>query len=155
MKTGMRAMQRPNPGELLRGLHRSLSEQLIPALPKGAAQQQLKAALHLLARLARSWDLATTHLAEDNADIMAVLGAIWPASSPDSLDLRLAAVADTAAPDGYNDPHLREEARKNLMLHSLLLNAPYSEAIGALYARMAERDTRYVGDDVVVGEQGE
>jgi hypothetical protein len=139
-------MQRPNSGELLRGLRIALSEQVLSALPKGAPHQQLKAALHLIARLERSWDLAPGHLAQDNADIAAVLGAVLPTDGPGSLDQRLAAAADTPAPAGFNDPQLREEARRNLMLHALLLEVPYCAAIGALHIRMTERDAHYIGD---------
>ena len=146
-------MQRPNAGELLRGLRQSLSEQVLPAMPKGVPYQQLKAALHLLGRLERSWDLAASHLARDNADIAEVLGAVLPPDGPDSLEQRLAAIAaDTPVPQGYNDAALRDVAARNLMLHRLLLDVPYSAAIGALHRRMAERDSRFVGDRGIEGD---
>lgn len=138
-------MQRPNPGELLAGLRRSLAEQVLPALPRGVPQQQLKAALHLMGRLERSWDLAASHLAEDNADIAAVLGALLPANGPQSLEARLAAIP-AGKPEGYNDPALATAAQRNLALHQLLLEQADTPELRALFARMAARDAVYVGD---------
>lgn len=138
-------MQRPNPGELLRGLRKSLAEQVLPALPKGVPHQQMKAALHLLGRLERSWDLVAGHLAADNADIAAVLAQILPADGSTTLDQHLAD-ATTPAPDGYNDADLREAARRNLALHELLIAQPHNPSIAALYRRMTVRDLRLVGD---------
>lgn len=138
-------MQRPNPGELLAGLRRSLQEQVLPALPRGVPQQQLKAALHLIGRLERSWDLAASHLAEDNADIAAVLGALLPADGPQSLEGRLAAIP-AGKPEGYNDPALGAVAQRNLALHHLLLEQADTPELRALFARMAARDAIYVGD---------
>lgn len=139
-------MQRPSPGELLRGLRISLAEQVLPALPKGVPHQQMKAALHLLGRLERSWDLVAGHLAADNADIAAVLAQVLPADEPVSLDQRLAD-ATMPAPDGYNDADLREAARRNLALHELLIAQPHNPTIAALHRRMIARDLRLVGDN--------
>lgn len=138
-------MQRPSTGELLRGLGKSLSETVLPVVPRGVAHQQMKAALHLIRRLERSWDLAAAHLAQDNADIEAVVRAILPESGPDSLEARLAASTEQT-PAGYNDPALRAAAVRNLALHELLLELPESPEKIALYARMAARDAVYVGD---------
>lgn len=138
-------MQRPNPGELLRGLRESLTMQVLPALPKGVAHQQMKAALHLIGRLERSWDLVDDHLFADNADISEVLMDFLPTEGPESLEERLAAIA-IAAPEGYNDATLREAAQRNLALHELLAEQPYSPTIAALHARMIDRDSRLVGD---------
>lgn len=138
-------MQRPNPGELLRGLRESLTMQVLPALPKGVAHQQMKSALHLIGRLERSWDLVGGHLFADNADISEVLLDLLPAEGPGSLEQRLAAIA-VAAPDGYNEATLREAAQRNLALHKLLADQPYSPTIAALHERMIDRDSRLVGD---------
>lgn len=138
-------MQRPNPGELLAGLRRSLQEQVLPALARGVPQQQLKAALHLIGRLERSWDLAASHLAEDNADIEAVLGALLPADGPQSLEVRLAAMP-VEKPRGYNDPALAAAAQRNVALHQLLLEQAETPELRALFQRMAVRDAIYVGD---------
>jgi len=137
-------MQRPSPGELLKGLRQSLAETVLPALPRGVAQQQLKAALHLLGRLERSWDLAAPHLAADNADIAAVLARVLPA---DALEARLAA-APPEQVSGYNDPDLTLAVARNLALHHLLLDFPDHDEVIALHARMVARDSRYVGDGV-------
>ena len=147
-------MQRPSTGELLKGLAQSLTETVLPALPKGGAHQQLKAALHLIGRLERSWDLAARHLAADNADIAAVRAEVLPATGPDSLASRLEAVS-IAEPGGYNDPALRAAAARNLALHQILLDLPEQDALVALFARMVARDSHYVGDlpiDDGVGE---
>lgn len=66
-------MLRPTPGELLAGVHRELKEQVLPTLPAGAAARQLKAALHVLAHLQHTWDLQSSYLAADNADLRATL----------------------------------------------------------------------------------
>ncbi|MFA7587453.1 MAG: hypothetical protein WCY11_14880 [Novosphingobium sp.] len=141
-------MQRPNTGELLRGLRKSLNEQVLPALPKGVPYQQMKAALHLMARLERTWDLATSHLADDNADIEAVLGDLLPSDGAGSLDERLSAT-EAMTPAGYNDAGLREAAERNLALHQVLLTLPYSAPLAALHIRMSRRDSRFVGDRTV------
>lgn len=137
-------MQRPSPGTLLKGLRHSLAETVLPALPKGVAQQQLKAALHLLGRLERSWDLSAPHLAADNADIAAVLTRVL---GPEALAVQLAAVP-TDRVDGYNDPALAAAAARNLALHHVLLGVPDHDEVIALHARMVARDARYVGDGV-------
>lgn len=138
-------MQRPNPGELLHGLRQSLAEQVLPAVPKGVPYQQMKAALHLLGRLERSWDLVASHLAKDNADIEQVLTGLLPPDGPQSLENRISMV-EAPVPVGYNDPALREAAQRNFALHQLLLDQPYNSQIAALHLRMSSRDSRYVGD---------
>jgi hypothetical protein len=67
---------RPTPGELLAGVRRELTEQVLPAVPAGAPARQLKAALHVLAQLERTWDLQPAYLAADNADIRATLAEV-------------------------------------------------------------------------------
>lgn len=138
-------MQRPNPGELLRGLRQSLAHNVLPALPKGVAHQQMKAALHLISRLERSWDLAGQHFARDNADITAVLAALLPETGPQSLAEQVA--ASPAEPTaGYNDPALREAARHNVTLHAVLATLPHGPELAALHQRMVARDAVLVGD---------
>lgn len=138
-------MQRPNPGELLHGLRQSLAQHVLPVLPKGVPQQQLKAALHLIGRLERTWDLAGRHLADDNADIAAVLASLLPVSGPDSLESRLDAVPAAAVP-GYNDPALQAAAQRNASLHVILAGMPHDQRLARLYERMVARDLAYVGD---------
>jgi hypothetical protein len=125
---------RPSTGELLAGLRASLTDGVLPALPKGAAQGQLKAALHLLGRLANSWDLAHSHIAQDNADMEQVLGPLADVPAP------------AEGPPGYNDPALRLAAARNLQLQAILAAQSRALEIDALYRRMAARDCRFVGD---------
>jgi ABC-type oligopeptide transport system substrate-binding subunit len=128
-------MLRPSTGELLAGLHSSLTSAVLPSLPKGEAYSQLKAALHLLARLEKSWDLAHSHIAEDNADMERVLGPLADMPTP----------AEELF--GYNDPELRQAAARNLLLQTILAKQQPSAEIEALYRRMSARDTRYIGNE--------
>lgn len=66
-------MLRPTPGELLSTVRRELNNQVLPALPPGAAARQLKAALHVLAQLERTWDLQPAYLSADNADLRSTM----------------------------------------------------------------------------------
>lgn len=127
-------MQQPSTGALLGGLRAALNDTVLPALPKGPAHAQMKAALHLLGRLERSWDLAHAHLAADNADIEAVLGN------------GVADLPDVEPPPGYNDPALRRAAARNRALHERLAVIEVTPALEALFRRMAARDSVFVGD---------
>jgi hypothetical protein len=127
-------MLRPSPGELLSGLRASLTSEVLPALPKGAAHSQLKAALHLMGRLEKSWDLAHDHIAKDNADMEAVLGPLADIAPP------------VTEPSGYNDPALRTAAARNLQLQTILAAQQPTPEIEALYRRMSARDSRSIGD---------
>lgn len=146
-------MQQPNPGLLLRGLRESLAATVLPTVTDGAAVRQLKAALHLLGRLERSWDLAPGHLAADNADIAQVLVAQASIATPQALEARLAQVQVTE-PAGFNDPALRALAARNLALHQVLAEMPDHPALPALYARMAARDAASVGDKTSIPGNG-
>lgn len=128
-------MLRPSTGELLAGLCASLTAGVLPSIPKGAAHSQLKAALHLLGRLEQSWDLAHSHIAQDNADMARVLGAL--ADVPPPADM----------PPGFNDPDLRQAAARNLQLQAILAGQEPSPEIDALHRRMNARDSRYAGDE--------
>lgn len=147
-------MQRPNPGELLAGLRHALECDVLPALPRGVPQQQLKAALHLVKRLERSWDLMPSHLEEDSADIASVLAPLLSEAGTGSLEARLAEI-EVAPPAGFNDPELAEKARRNLALHQLLLEQDDTPEVIALYRRMAARDSRLVGDSAASEESGQ
>lgn len=138
-------MQRPNPGELLAGLRRSLEEEVLPALPKGVPHQQMKAALHLIGRLARSWDLTASHLRDDNADIEALLAATLPQGLDAMLDSRIAAIPAEMT-NGFNDDGLAAAARRNAALHEILCEQADTPERRALFERMAARDAVYVGD---------
>ncbi len=138
-------MMLPSTGELLRGLRTSLAETVLPALPGGAASRQLRAALHLIGRLERSWDLAAPHIAQDNADIERFLRTALPPEGPQSLAARLSK-RQVEPPRGFNDPALRAAATRNLALHAILAELPDSAPLRALHARMVARDGIYVGD---------
>jgi hypothetical protein len=116
------------------GLRASLSTGVLPSLPRGEAHSQLKAALHLLGRLEKCWDLAHSHIAQDNADMERVLGPLADAPPP------------AEEPAGYNDPALRRAAARNLQLQAVLAGQQASPEIEALYRRMSARDSRAFGD---------
>lgn len=103
-------MLRPSPQDLLRGTCDQLEQQVLPELEAGAAQRQLKAALHLLRRLERSWDRLPAYLAEDNADIAATLGS-FADGDPVATNLRLQEeliAADAEARDAHDEQRLAE-----------------------------------------------
>lgn len=128
-------MLRPSTGELLAGLRASLTNGVLPSIPKGEAQSQMRAALHLLGRLEKIWDLAQRHIAQDNSDIEQVLGLLADVSPA------------SEEPSGYNDPVLRQAAARNLQLQGILAEQEVTPEIEALYRRMSARGTRYVGDE--------
>jgi len=151
-------MLQPDPGQLLRALRAALAETVVPTLNDPGARRQMNAALHLLARLARCWDLPQALLRADNVDIEAFL-----ASLPAGLADAGAALPDPAAdgePHGYNDPTLATLAARNLVLRhkveaverAVLAALPDTAAeaglaaLGALCRRMTERDCIAAGD---------
>lgn len=148
-------MLRPSTGELLRGLRNSLRSEVMPALPDGAPHRQMKAALHLIERLERTWDLAGPYISADNADIEQALGALLPEQGGQSLKARIDTARESPEPNGYNDPGLRAAAQRNLALHQILLEMPDCNAIRALHARMVDRDAQLVGDRPFEAEPAE
>lgn len=158
-------MLSPNPGNLLGNLRRVLKDNVLSALPAGAAQRQLKAALHLLGRLEKSWDLLPFYLQADNQDIEAELTRMardLPAA--DALQGRLLAglgaePADTL-PEGINCPELARLVNRNQMLQALLIEVQSaqmslqatpeatksSEQLAQLYRRMTARQLTLMGD---------
>ncbi|AEH10643.1 MULTISPECIES: hypothetical protein [Protofrankia] len=69
-------MLRPTPGELLEGLRRELRDEVLPAVPAGSAARQLRAAIHVLGRLADTWDAQHHYLETDNVDLEATLASL-------------------------------------------------------------------------------
>lgn len=158
-------MIRPTPGELLRGVREALRESVLPALPPGQAQRQLKAALHALGRLERCWDRLPAGLAADNADLrgtaQSVIAALLPQAGADAQQLQRlaarcaepAAAADPAVP-GIGDPALARAAAENLALQQALTEldacvrgrperparAAQLDALAGLYRRMVARE---------------
>src|ERR1700733_16107204 len=119
-------MLRPTTGELLAGLSASLRQSVLTALPPGDAQRQVKAALHALDRLQRTWDLALPHLRTDNADmretlqgILEALAQLQPGALPPHLDsirvsfaptVEASARASSVEIPGINERSLKSEA---------------------------------------------
>jgi len=153
---------------LLKGVSAALRESVLPALPPGAAQRQLKAALHLLGRIERCWDRLPGYLEDDNADMRQTIGAVigamvaagaevpvsiaaLPECAPPADDVR--AWADSAL---VADHALALQAATNielqrglLQLESWLLasghraaNDPSDGPLSGLYTRMIEREMR-------------
>lgn len=150
-------MLRPTPGELLAGVRRELHEQVLPHVAEGAPTRQLRAALHVLGRLERSWDLMPSYLEVDNADLRHTLidvagrlGTTWTVQPP----------ADDGDGDGDGDvPGVHDPALQSLILENAHLQAELDRmqqqrraqrtgdteidgALHALHSRMAERATR-------------
>jgi hypothetical protein len=156
-------MLQPDVGQLLSGMRGVLSTSVLPAVQDPAAQRQLKAALHLMGRLSRSWDVGHAMVREDNADIEAVLSA---------LKTRIQAAGfvvvvtgdETSAPSmgKLNDPWLLAQEQKNQRLRSSLeameqfvradlpqpLAAGCLEDLHKLFERMTERESVVAGDHV-------
>lgn len=155
----------PSTGTLLGYLRRALQETVLPAVTDTAAQKQLKAGIHLLGRLHKTWDLWPEYLSRDNQDIedfFRMLAADYP--HLESL------LGDCLAGDdlrketpGYNCPVLQALQQSNARLHRKLeclqerlqqncLEGKDGKRIGgalnALYRRMARRDSVLVGDEV-------
>ena len=148
-------MLRPTPGELLAGVRRELTEQVLPAVPSGAPARQLKAALHVLAQLERTWDLQPAYLAADNADLHATLTDLAARTN-----LTPARHAErTEAIPGVQDAALSDAMRENERLQADLdafqqawrasgrEEPEIDHLLFELHLRMAERATRAAGLD--------
>ncbi|HEY3737523.1 MAG TPA: hypothetical protein VGL26_08760 [Jatrophihabitans sp.] len=66
-------MLRPTPGELLDGLRRELRDEVLPSVQGGAATRQLRAAIHILGKLAETWDVQHRYAETDNLDLEVTL----------------------------------------------------------------------------------
>jgi hypothetical protein len=170
----MHVMLQPDVGQLLRELRTALGETVLPAVSEPGAKRQLKAALHLLGRLSRTWDLPPVLVRADNADM---------ADAKSRIEARLAAdmviepttcdsarendsLAELAPRNGVNDPALATEMARNLSLRSAfealeqrVRKLPVCEAktlcldeLHALFARMTDRESMLVGDIAVTGD---
>ncbi|MFA5628421.1 MAG: hypothetical protein WC965_13245 [Thiohalomonadaceae bacterium] len=169
-------MLQPNPGKLLRSLAASLTDAVLPELEKGNGYRQLKAAIHLLKRLQRTWDLYNDKVHSDNTDFLETCGSVIEIISGtdygqkfSDLQLQLKEVRtgaiDDASVDGINDPELARATRTNLDLQALtceleqrLAELPGDDPVVAkccallskLYRRLVLRDSVYIGDKPVV-----
>lgn len=110
-------MLRPTPGELLAGVSRELREQVLPHVPAGEPVRALRAALHLLGRLERSWDLLPTYLAADNADLRRNLPVLAERMGLPWSDRAATATADIP---GVHDAELRDLLEDNTHLQAEL-----------------------------------
>jgi len=162
-------MLRPTVGDLLKGINASLRQSVLPSIGPGAAQRQLKAALHALGRLEKSWDLLPAYLAEDNADMHRCLETILNALKragvqlPASVALQRETLAKLPESQelpisGFNDRALAIQGALNASLQALIveldrwLRAPSQMAIeivpeqtlvlDQLYGRMVDRELR-------------
>ncbi len=112
-------MLRPTPGELLAITRRELAEQVLPSLPAGAPARQLKAALHVLAQLERTWDLMPSYLAADNTDLRASLAELQRVTGISAPARRETAV---------EVPGVQDEALRTLIRDNEALQADLDEA---------------------------
>ena len=158
-------MLRPTAGELVRNIADGLRRSVLPALPPGAAQRQLKAALHALGRIEQSWDRLPPYLTSDNADIRESLDAVLRELEKSSIAVPRQFVSlrqdlagslndhDTSIP-GITDGALGQAAALNLELQSVLVEldawlrsqtasaacVEQSRALEHLYSRMVDRE---------------
>ncbi|HEY1698140.1 MAG TPA: hypothetical protein VGG75_00285 [Trebonia sp.] len=107
---------KPTPGELLSGIHRELKAQVLPELPAGSAARQLRAALHALDLVARTWDLQLPCTEADNADLEQTLTELERISGLP----RSPADRSWEPATGVTDPTLAAALARNLRLQSEL-----------------------------------
>ncbi len=150
----------PSTGALLRFVRAQLEAGVLPHLESEDAARQLRAALHILGRVERSWDLAHAYYAADNADIEAVLDALPSGATRANSSTESARLLAEAGMTGFNDPKLAQLAQRNRDLHAALEEAeraliyPGQDAaradarrkLDALYRRMIARQLILVGD---------
>ena len=74
-------MYRPATGELLGRVCAGLETSVLPTVTDGGGRRQLKAAIHLLRRLERSWDRLPEYLADDNRDMLTTIGGVFATSA--------------------------------------------------------------------------
>jgi hypothetical protein len=148
-------MLRPTPGELLAGVRRELYEQVLPHVPDGTPARQLRAALHVLGRLERSWDLLPTYLEADNTDLRHALTDLAGRLGVTWTDRPLTGDEDVP---GVQDPTLRSLIAQNAHLQAELdrvqqegraqpdggteIAAGINIELHALHTRMAQRAAR-------------
>ncbi len=149
----------PSTGALLRFVRTQLEAGVLPHLESEDAVRQLRAALHILGRIERSWDLAHAYYAADNADIEAVLDDLPSGATPaigSNEGERLIATGEKA----FNDAGLARLTQKNRDLHAALEEAERAlihsgqdaaradarRKLDALYRRMITRQLILVGD---------
>lgn len=92
---------RPGGVEILRGIQRSLQEQILPEVRSEYATAQVHYALMLLNALAAEWDDAAQRLVDDNADMRNIAGHLsWEIEARDpALAAELRVAGDDKDPD--------------------------------------------------------
>lgn len=118
-------MLEPKPADLLEGVIDALRESVLPALPPGAAQRQLRAALHALGRLQRSWDRIPDYRNADIEDMRATL--------------------ESMSTEPLRDDLTHQELQQLLVEIDTVLrdrSDPQARALDELYERMNERQLK-------------
>lgn len=150
-----------NNGVLLNSLRKTLKQTVLPHVEDPAAKRQLKAALHMIGRMGKCWDLAPAVLRADIADMQNILEALEQhvAGQGHEFVPPQPAQYDDAS-DGYNDPNLAAMAQRHYMFCARAegfesfarsqLPLPLAQhclnALEQLYARMTKRDLIANGD---------
>lgn len=147
-------MLQPTVGELLGGVHRALTNEVLPEIPSGVAQRQLKAALVILRRLEHAWDRGPSYLEAEAADITATLRRVLSDgdvgdgdAEATALSERLPAVSPTAADDAPSAVAARDTELQTLLIdtEAYLRTRTDPDAtsaladLRALYGRMLRR----------------
>jgi hypothetical protein len=109
-------------------VRRELTSQVLPAVTDPSAHRQLRAALHVLDVLERSWDLLPAYLAADNADIRGTLLCaltLIPDPATTGFGELAARLNSSEQPEpvafpGTTDPTLRELMADNAFLQQSL-----------------------------------
>ncbi len=167
-------MFKPTAGELLEGVADGLRQSVLPNLPAGDAHRQLRAALHVLERLRRSWDLLPSYLESDSTDMRQILRQVLAAlaPTPDDLPAALHGVArrlgtlraeGESSVRGVNAPELAAQCSIHAQLQALVaevdawMRAPgqreqaasieQARALDGLYVRMSDRHLRASGEE--------
>jgi len=65
----------PDIGDLIHGIKRTLTEEILPALNSGFAREQLGYTLFLCEHMAARWDHAHIYMAQEHGDLRATLAA--------------------------------------------------------------------------------
>lgn len=159
----------PDTGKLLLGARRALAETVLPSLTDPDAVRQLKAALHLLGRLSRTWDLPHGLIAADNADMIVVIAAIRARLGEPGEEANERLSPDLLSDAAINDPGLRELAVRNVALRTEVerleqevrsrashdLKQDCLADLSGLFERMTRRASILAGDSMPVPESSD
>ena len=117
-------MLQPDIGQLLKGARSALAESVLPKVDDANAKRQLKAIMHMIGRLSRSWDLPHRLIHADNEDMASVLATLRSritaagfeqvADIEKDADFRVASLESDGS--GINDPQLAADTSTNRSL---------------------------------------